>query len=323
MKSLKNRILSGIMAGALALSLAVPALADNETVITGTYVKTVIAVTVPTTGTAQINPYGLDVKLPDNTSKISGNQIVTMPLAIINNSEMTLSVGASVTGEAKGDFMFGTASTNLTTTKTKTGIVYLQVKADSSLDDTDQDTAVTTGIALKDASLDPLFEEWGEFVKPTAGSKDLLLKAGSATTGTDLAVLDPIDPATGSGNEKIGGVALFRLAGEVVTSPTEPWATTDGFTATVAFTFSPVKTYTVTVDSANVTGGTAAVDKASAPAGATVTITGTQNNSETSAAFTVTAADGTTVTVTPDPDDALKATFVMPAQNVTITGALT
>lgn len=323
MKSLKNRILSGIMAGALALSLAVPALADNETVITGTYVNTPIAVTVPTTGTAQINPYGLDVKLADNTSKISGNQIVTMPLAIINNSEMTLSVGASVTGEAKGDFLFGTAATNLTTTKTKTGIVYLQVKADSSLGDTDQDNNVTTGIALKDASLDPLFEDWGEFVKPTTGSKDLLLKAGSATTGTDLAILDPIDPATSSGHEKIGGVALFRLAGEVVASPTEPWATTDGFTATVAFTFSPVKTYTVTVDSANVTGGTAAVDKTSAPAGATVTITGTQNNTENTATYTVTAADGSTVTVTPDPDNALNGSFVMPAQNVTITGALT
>lgn len=319
MKSLKNRILSGIMAGALALSLAVPALADNETVITGTYVNTPIAVTVPTTGTAQINPYGLDVKLADNTSKISGNQIVTMPLAIINNSEMTLSVGASVTGEAKGDFLFGTAATNLTTTKTKTGIVYLQVKADSSLGDTDQDTSVTTGIALKDASLDPLFEDWGEFVKPTTGSKDLLLKGGSATTGTDLAVLDPIDPATGSGNEKIGGVALFRLAGEVVTSPTEPWATTDGFTATVAFTFSPVKTYTI-AEGTVTPNCSISISRTSAPAGATITIEGTPNT-EAAVAYTVTAADGTTVTVTPDPDNDMNASFVMPAQNVTVDAA--
>lgn len=319
MKSLKNRILSGIMAGALALSLAVPALADNETVITGTYVNTPIAVTVPTTGTAQINPYGLDVKLADNTSKISGNQIVTMPLAIINNSEMTLSVGASVTGEAKGDFLFGTAATNLTTTKTKTGIVYLQVKADSSLGDTDQDNNVTTGIALKDASLDPLFEDWGEFVKPTTGSKDLLLKAGSATTGTDLAILDPIDPATSSGHEKIGGVALFRLAGEVVASPTEPWATTDGFTATVAFTFSPVKTYTI-AEGTVTSNCSISISRTSAPAGATITIEGTPNT-ETAVAYTVTAADGTTVTVTPDPDNDMNASFVMPAQNVTVDAA--
>lgn len=56
MKTLKNRILSGAMAGALALSLAVPAFASNSTDITGTYQAVTIDVTVPTSGTAQINP---------------------------------------------------------------------------------------------------------------------------------------------------------------------------------------------------------------------------------------------------------------------------
>lgn len=318
MKTLKKRIFSGAMAGALALSLAVPAFASgNETVITGSYVNTPIAVTVPTTGTAQINPYGLDVKLDDNTSKISGNQIVTKPLAIINNSEMTLSVGATVTAEAKGDFAFGTASTDVSTAKTKTGVVYLQVKSDNTLEDSDLDTGDK---AFKSASIDPLFEDWGEFVKPATGSKDLLLKSTAATTGTALTVLDPIDSATGSGHEKVGGVALFRLAGEVVTSPTEGWATADGFTATIAFSFSPVKTYTVTVDSTNITNGTAVVDKASAPAGATVTITGTVANTETGATFTVKDAAGTNVTVSKDASNPLVSTFVMPASNVTITG---
>lgn len=326
MKSLKNRIMSSAMAGVMALSLAVPAFAaSNQTVITGTYVNTPIAVTVPNVGTAQINPYGLDVKLPDTTSKVSGNQIVTMPLAVINNSEMALSVGASVTATTTGGFTFGTASSNMATMKTKTGLVYFQMKADNTLDDDDTDSGVTDSVKLTDAALDPLFEEWGEFVKPAAGSKDLLLKTSGATVGTDLVVLDPINPDTSDTNnkhQKVGGVGLFRLAGEVVTSPTEAWTTDDGFSATVAFTFSPVKTYTVTQGTVTGTNCTITIDKPAAIAGATVTLTGIPNASET-VSFTVKDAGGNTVATSPVTGDALSVTFTMPASNVTVDATFT
>lgn len=110
----------------------------------------------------------------------------------------------------------------------------------------------------------------------------------------------------------------------VVTAPTEAWEETDGFNATVAFTFSPVKTYTITVGTVS-NSGSVTVSPTSAPAGATVTITGTGANAETAATYTVTPADTNipAITVTPDPDDALSGTFTMPASNVTITGSMT
>lgn len=66
MKTMKNRVLSGAMAGVLAMSLAVPAFAadDHTTVVTGKYQDTPIAVTVPETGKAFINPYGLNIEVP-------------------------------------------------------------------------------------------------------------------------------------------------------------------------------------------------------------------------------------------------------------------
>lgn len=329
MKTLKKRFMSTALAGAMALSLAVPAIAaENQTVITAAYAKSDIAVTVPETGTATINPYGLDVKLDDaGTNKISGNQIVTLPLAVVNQSEMTLGVSATVTAEATGGFTFGTASTNVATTRTKTGVVYFQMKADSSLEDGDLESEANIAAkkdvcGFKAASINQLFEDWGEFT--TAGAKDLLLKSTAASSGTDLAILDPINTATGSNHEKVGGVGLFRLAGNVVTAPTEAWEETDGFNATVAFTFSPVKTYTITVGTVS-NSGSVTVSPTSAPAGATVTITGTGANSETAATYTVTPADTNipAITVTPDPDDALSGTFTMPASNVTITGSMT
>ena len=64
MKSLKKRILSGAMAGVLALSMAVPAFAEDPaptnttTVFTGAYQEADIAVTVPGAVEAFLNPYG-------------------------------------------------------------------------------------------------------------------------------------------------------------------------------------------------------------------------------------------------------------------------
>jgi hypothetical protein len=36
-----------------------------------------------------------------------------------------------------------------------------------------------------------------------------------------------------------GSVAVFRLAGDCVTTPSTDWATTDTFTAKIVFTFTP------------------------------------------------------------------------------------
>lgn len=81
---------------------------------------------------------------------------------------------------------------------------------------------------------------------------------------------------------------------------------------TVTATFK-LKTYTVTVGS--VTNGTVAVDKTSGNMGDTITITATPNTGFNLSAFSVTDASGKAITVTKDGN---KATFKMPASNVTV-----
>ena len=76
----KKRFASSVLAGTLALSLAAPALAANNTTtnIAGSYADIPIAVVVPTTGTAQINPYGLPVSITksnDSTVDLTGQKI--------------------------------------------------------------------------------------------------------------------------------------------------------------------------------------------------------------------------------------------------------
>ena len=147
MKTLKNRVLSGAMAGVLAMSLAVPAFAaDNTTTVTGTYKAVTIDVTVPETGVAFINPYALEIEVPESEGsttnvRISGQQIVSAPMAIQNKTAMDLSVSATVTGEVdltKTDMKLATSTTKGTGAEGdadyvapatgKSAFVYLQAK---------------------------------------------------------------------------------------------------------------------------------------------------------------------------------------------------
>ena len=128
MKSLKKRILSGAMAGVLALSMAVPAFAEDPaptnttTVFTGAYQEADIAVTVPGAVEAFLNPYGLGTTVEDSEGtkvNITG-QIVSIPNAITNESGLNLTVGATITGEivaAEGVETTQLMKFNSTTTK--------------------------------------------------------------------------------------------------------------------------------------------------------------------------------------------------------------
>lgn len=101
-----KRFASTVMAGALALSMAAPAFATGNVVITGTYADIEIAVEVPTTGTAQINPYGLPVTIDKSdrtTVDLVDQKITTQPMSIKNQSSIPLEIGASVTAVPKGD----------------------------------------------------------------------------------------------------------------------------------------------------------------------------------------------------------------------------
>jgi len=231
---LKKKIMSMALAGALALSLSVPAFAGNSTKITGTYSEIPIEVTVPTTGTAQINPYGLAVKL-DDTSSITGSKIVTKPLAIVNKSEMKLDVNATVTGEVKGNFKFAAADAKFEgegALTTNSALVFLQMKA-SELKNADLDSAATAICGIDAAKLNAEVAGWTAATEPEA--KDLVVS--TKATSSEEAMIT-LTAANEDGEVQEGGIALFRLAGNVVANPKTAWAKSDGFTTTVAFTFT-------------------------------------------------------------------------------------
>lgn len=222
---LKNtkRLASAAVAGVMALSMAAPAFAaETATNITGTYRAITLNVTVPTTGTAIINPYGLPYDISGST--VSGQQITTgAPLLIQNKSAVPLSVSASAIGQVKGDFLFA-ASAPADTVTTKSGYVLVQMFAADGV--TETNAADTEVLAQKFAALPENSDDSTKdiVVGTTAASKNdiLTLRAGSS----DGELVD-------------GGAAFFRLGGKVVKSPATAWASTDGFTVKVAFTFEP------------------------------------------------------------------------------------
>lgn len=240
-----------LLAGALALSLSVPAFADDPpnttTTITGSYAAITLAVTVPSTGTASINPYGLPVELKSGTdddeqvdATISGQQIVSAPLLISNQSSVALSVSADVVGVATGDAV---------------------LIEDASAVDTEADGAIAKNIAaIFEAFAAPGFEgavadlEEADINEAFAA----LDSANAALTAPVLEETEDVESTTTEGtlvlreadDEGIaqdGGMAFIRLSGNVAKNPTEAWATEDGFTATIAFTFE-VSEYVGTVE---------------------------------------------------------------------------
>lgn len=217
-----KRLASAAVAGVMALSMTAPAFAASETSITGSYRAITLNVTVPTTGSAIINPYGLPFDIGDST--ITGQQITTgAPLLIQNKSAVPLSVSASAIGQVKGNFLFSAADP-ASDVLTKSGHVVLQMfPADgvTEANATDTDILNAKFAALPEASADPTKDIT---VGTTAASANdiLLLRSGNA----DGELVD-------------GGAAFFRLGGKVVKNPTVAWAAADGFTVKIAFTFEP------------------------------------------------------------------------------------
>lgn len=253
MNVLKMRFIPILMVCVLALTMIAPAFADNETTITGTYVAAEIAVNVPTTGQAFINPYALPVKLSSfdegsdgdlvnvSSSSIMNQQIVTVPMAIENYSEVDLSVSAKVTGTIPD----ATLNNTLVGTSTGSGVkfvtsapkaadtsksvfAYLQMKVVDDL------TKASTNGDLLDA-----FANWTD----TNYDKDKDQVVGTSTaTKSAMAVLAKGEASGGDAGELVataGSIAIFRLTGKVTTEPNGGWQNTDTFQVKIAFTFKP------------------------------------------------------------------------------------
>lgn len=267
-----KRFGSIVMAGALALSLTAPAFADDapagQVVISGSYEDIPISVSVPSTGTAQINPYGLPVNfaLSDTITNVSvsGQQITSVPLSIRNQGATKLSVNATLAVDTSGtDNGVIVKEADLTTENGKEINLALQVAglndnkyAVSSLD-TDLDDNIIKAFAA-DAT-------WANAKSLKAKDTDAGTAIADATVAKSASALAVLGAAT----EETGGlitygkdsIAVFRLTGKLNESPVktvsgsdvdDPWVATDKFSATVVFKFKPAKDASVTLDASDV-----------------------------------------------------------------------
>ncbi len=255
-----RKALAIALAAVMALSMSVTAFAaGNVTTLTGKYEEFEVDVTVPTTGTVIINPYGMPYTLDDEVSSATG-QLVSKTMYIANRSSVALSVGATVTAAA--DTGSGITFSDTAVESTEAG-KKVQLQLDVWGDDT-----VVDGDETDPDVVDPIYAG-------LTGNPDgtvTLATANSAYTGSGdgLVVLR-------EGNEgemQTGGLAFFKLNGTVAKSPSPVWAAADTFTATVTFTFEPT-VYTFnggTLTNGNISDGTLVVS-AAVTDGQTVTLT--------------------------------------------------
>lgn len=302
-----KRFGSVAMAGALALSLTVPAFAGsaqpkNSTVITGGYTEIPISVTVPTTGTANINPYGLPVALTkstDATVNLVGQQITHEVLSVRNNGDVALDVDVkSFAVLPKGEVSIAaTADTD------KAIKVELQV---AGLDDAKYALAPDND-SLGDLLIDAFADD-----NTWTGAKSVAAPAAAANATTvvtpaTIAKAAALGAATVADGEVTAygksSIALFRLKGTLAADPKtgsaeNPWEAADGFTATVVFKFAPVSAGDATLSVAMGSGATATTATATFTAGTSNLTVAKYEWTSSNANGTVTADTGTTNTNT-------------------------
>lgn len=200
----KNKLFTLVLAGVMALSMAVPAFAE-EVNITGSTQAPTISITVPTEGTVVINPYRMTVEVEEEEVT---DKIISAVQYIVNESDVAVSVSATVTGTVAGEAVLATAALKGTET-TKSVFMYLEV-AEATADD-------GTG--------DP---EWA-----TAYDKAThVIVNAKGTTLSNILTLD-------AGDED-PTYAAFHLAGDVASAPATAWTDADTVSVKIVFTFNPV-----------------------------------------------------------------------------------
>lgn len=238
------------MAGALALSLAVPAFASgatpaadpNTTKVEGAFKDIEINVVVPESGSAQINPYGLPVSISKSdmtTADITNQKITSLPLTLRNQGTVKLDVNASLLAIPKGDVAIAAAKDT-----GKTIAVSLEV---AGLDNAKYAVS-TMDTTLEDLLIDAFVDDDTWAGAGTLAAPAVSKGAATGTAAKSNAALATLGAATDNmgmvtyGNDSI---AVFRLVGDVAEEPVkadsseDPWKETDGFTATIVFKFKP------------------------------------------------------------------------------------
>jgi hypothetical protein len=165
-----------------------------------------------------VNPNSLSFELDGS---ISNAQIISGTSYVQNLSQVPLSVTASVTGAIKSgsDMKLVTTSTKGSTSTAKRAFVYFQMQAV-----TDPDPSEVAWDTEYDAS------------------KHILVTTGTKTKKNFLTLAAA--PAEDS-SEETKCYGAFMMSGDCIVLPKSAWTSSDGFTATVAFTFKPLSYDTV------------------------------------------------------------------------------
>lgn len=221
-----KRFASTVMAGALTMSLAVPAFAaDSQTVITATYAETALDVVVPANTNATINPYGLPVTMEDGLTTISGQPItIPTPLTVQNQSSVALKMNAKIT------------------TTVETGMTL------EAADGNDYDTNTNKELYVEFQAFETAFDGTSILDPTKAGPAWAGLKDDGAALSAPLKTTAAVDTAadgTGSivlreGKDSLaqaGSIAFVRLSGKVAKKAA--WAATDKLVATITYSFEP------------------------------------------------------------------------------------
>lgn len=164
-----------------------------------------IDVSVPISGEVQINPYRFPVKVGP---EIQNDQIVCGTFSIDNRSVVPLRVNVEVYGDIKttSEMRLRSESTVGTGARTKDTFMYIEFKAVSN----------------------PNSVKWADEF-----DEDLHLVVRDITkTRKNIAIIGAAD------QEKHYGA--FRLTGDCVEEPREPWTELDGVSVEIIFTFEPL-----------------------------------------------------------------------------------
>lgn len=223
-----KKLLSGVLAAALSLSLAVPAFASGTEVtmdtisegatveVTGSTNLPKVKISVPATGAIMLNPYRLEYKATADATA-DKSQVISAPSYIISESDLKVKVSAAVTGVPAG-VELAAAEADLTKTENagkKMALVNFQMAGTKMSGDPAKPTAIA---------------DWTD-----AAVKSKTIKANEAVEIKDTDAIT-LDVKGGSDNT----VVAYRFDGKTTDSSTTPWTADDTVGANIAFTFELV-----------------------------------------------------------------------------------
>lgn len=259
---MSKKLVALALACVLAFTLAVPALADNETVVTGTYEEVPVAVTVPADTTATINPYALPVIIGQNASggnvKVSGQQIVSLPMQLSNEGDVAMNVSVTVSATPKGGLKLVSAAPAATDTG-KSAYVYLQILADATASDLAglkgpeaSASEIEQAVLAILSDSDTYGSYWDATQKIVFTAKEVEWKNVAVLAAATVTEATPGDATSETSTYNAGSIAVLRVAGNIVVSPKTAWNDTtipatdtaaaippDGFEARIVFSFAP------------------------------------------------------------------------------------